>query len=388
MADKRDFYDVLGVLQNASAEEIKKAYRQMALKYHPDKNPNNKKAEELFKEAAEAYEVLSDADKRRRYDQFGHEGMRAQDFGGFRDVNDIFSHFSDVFGFSGGSGSIFEEVFGGGRRGGSRRTHAGTPGSDLKIRLALTLEEIATGVEKTIKIKKWQTCQTCGGNGAKSGSGSVQCLVCHGSGELRQVSRSMFGQFINIVPCTNCGGEGTIVREPCKSCDGEGRIQGEVTLRVNVPAGVSEGNYIPLRGEGNAGRRGGPQGDVIVVIEERAHEYFVRDSDDILYELTISYPDAVIGSDVEIPTLNGRARLKIDPGTQSGHVLRMREKGIPHLNSYGRGDQLVRIHVYVPTKINSRERDFMKEMSTMDNFKPSRSPNKNFFDTIIHAFSW
>ena len=384
MANKRDFYEVLGINRNASADEIKKAYRQMAMNFHPDRNPNNKEAEEKFKEAAEAYEVLSDADKRRRYDQYGHEGMRAQDFGGFRDVNDIFSHFSDIFNF--GGGSIFDEVFGG-RRGGSRRTQTGTPGADLKIRLPLTLEEIASGVEKTLKIKKWTTCSTCSGSGAKAGAGSITCPVCHGSGELRQVSRSMFGQFVNIVPCTNCGGEGSIVKEACTACDGEGRMQGEVTLRVNGPAGVSEGNYIPLRGQGNAGRRGGPAGDVIVVIEEKQHEYFVREGDDILYELTISYPDAVIGSEVEIPTLNGRARLRVDPGTPAGHVLRMREKGIPHLNSYGRGDQLVRINIFVPTKISSREKDLMKDMNKMESFKPSGAKNKSFFEKLGFSFS-
>lgn len=370
MSDKRDYYDVLGVSRSASIDEIKKAYRQLAMKYHPDRNPNNKEAEDKFKEAAEAYEVLSDQDKRARYDRFGHEGLRQQDFGGFTNVNDIFSHFSDIFGFGGG-GSIFDEVFGGGR-GRSQRSQSGTPGSDLKVRLALTLEEIATGVEKTLKIRKWKTCDTCKGSGARPNSGTTNCSVCHGSGELRQVSRSMFGQFVNIVPCTNCGGEGRIVKDPCRECDGEGRQQGEVTLRVNVPAGVSDGNYIPLRGQGNAGRRGGYAGDVIVVIEELRHQHFVRDGDDIIYDLTVSFPDAVLGTDVEVPTLTGRARLKVDAGTQPGHILRMREKGIPHLNSYGRGDQLVRITIHVPSKVSSREKELLKELSASEQIQPKK----------------
>lgn len=385
MSSKRDYYEILGVSRNASADEIKKAYRQMAMKYHPDRNPNNKESEEIFKESAEAYEVLSDPDKRARFDRYGHEGLRAQDFSPFTNVNDIFSHFGDIFGFSSG-GSIFDEVFGGGRTRSSRRTQTGTPGSDLKVRLSLTLEEIAAGVEKTLKLKKWIVCDTCSGSGAKPGSGTTTCPACHGSGELRQVSRSMFGQFVNIVPCTNCGGEGTIVKEPCRACDGDGRRQGEVTIRVNVPAGVSDGNYIPLRGQGNAGRRGGPAGDVMVVIEEQQHEYFTRDGDDILYELTISYPDAVLGNEVEVPTLNGRARLRIEPGTQSGHILRMREKGIPHLNSYGRGDQLVRVNVHVPIKISSKEKELLKELGKMENFRPGDS-RKSFFNKVMCAFA-
>ena len=271
---KRDYYEILEVPKTATADEIKKAYRKAALKYHPDRNPNNKEAEEKFKEASEAYEVLSDENKRHRYDQFGHEGMRVgTDYHGYTDINDIFSHFGDIFGSAFG-GSIFEEVFGGGVR--ARAREVGISGSDLKIRLRLTLEEIATGVEKKLKIKKWKPCDTCHGSGARTGSSKTICPVCNGTGEIRHVSRSVFGQFVNITTCGNCGGEGRIIKDRCLTCGGEGRTQGETTIKVNVPPGVSEGNYIPLRGQGNAGQRGGPAGDLIVVIEEEHHRIFIR----------------------------------------------------------------------------------------------------------------
>ncbi len=369
---KRDYYEILGVSRNASAEEIKKSYRKLALQYHPDRNPNNKESEERFKEAAEAYEVLSDTEKRHRYDQFGHEGLRpGADFHGFQDINDIFSSFSDIFG-----GGIFDEVFGGGRQQRQRRTTVGTPGSDLKIRLRLTLEEIATGVEKKLKIKKWKSCEICNGTGAKSGSARTNCPTCNGTGEIRQVSRSMFGQFVNISTCSTCGGEGRIVKDPCAACSGDGRIQGETTIKVTVPAGVADGNYIPLRGQGNAGRRGGPAGDIIVIIEEEPHEFFQRNNDDVIFELLLSYPEAVLGTEVEVPTLTGRSRLKIEPGTPSGRILRMRDKGIPHLNSYGRGDQLVRIAIWVPSKLSAKEKELLRDLAKGENITPSDSDRK------------
>jgi molecular chaperone DnaJ len=388
---KRDFYEVLGVDRNAAQDDIKKAYRKLALQYHPDRNPGNKEAEEKFKEAAEAYEVLSDPEKRRRFDQFGHEGMRGTDFRPFTDVNDIFSTFGDIFG-GGLGGSIFDEMFGTRTRQQQRTSGGGTPGSDLKIRLKLELEEIATGVEKKIKVKRWKTCDTCDGSGAKSASARVTCPVCHGTGELRQVSRSVFGQFVNISTCQNCGGQGKIVKEPCLTCKGDGRIHGESTIKVNVPAGVTEGNYIPLRGEGNAGQRGGPPGDIIVVIEEALHEVFTRNGDDIVLDLLVSFPEAALGADVEVPTLSGRARLKIDPGTQSGRVLRMRDRGIPHLNSYGRGDQLVRVNVWVPTTLSAHEKDLLKQLATAPNIDPkegdkSANSDKSFFQKMKKAFS-
>lgn len=389
--NKRDYYEILGVTKTSTADEIKSAYRKLAMKYHPDRNPDDKEAEAKFKEATEAYEVLSDDGKRKRYDQFGHQGVRAgQDFHQNININDIFSQFGDIFG-GGGGGTIFDEFFGGGQRRGGQRRSVGQPGSDLKIRLKLTLEEIAIGVEKTLKIKRQRPCETCNGSGAKSGSGYTTCTTCQGQGEIRQVSRSMFGQFVNISACNNCGGSGQIIKDQCLTCSGEGRIHGETTLKVNVPAGVSSGNYIPIRGKGNAGRRGGEPGDVIVVIEEEDHQFFHRDGDDIVYDLTISFPDAVLGGEIDIPTLTGTAALKIEAGTQPGTVLKMRDKGIPHLNSYGKGDQLIRINVYVPTKLSGKEKDLMKELATSENISPKKNKKSHkdsgFFGKMRDAFS-
>ncbi len=389
---KRDYYEILEVGRDASPEDIKKAYRKAALKYHPDRNPNNKDAEERFKEAAEAYEVLSDDVKRRRYDQFGHEGLRpGTDFRGFHDVNDIFSSFSEIFG-AGFGGGIFEEVFTGGRSRARGRHQMGIPGSDLKIRLRLTLEEIASGVEKKLKLKRWKPCDQCNGSGAQSGSSRIVCPICNGTGEVRQVSRSVFGQFVNISTCSNCNGEGRIIKDRCPACGGEGRVQGETTIKVNVPAGVSEGNYIPLRGQGNAGQRGGQPGDLIVIIEEEPHALFVRNGDDVLLDMIISYPEAVLGAEVEVPTLNGKARMKIDPGTQSGKILRMREKGIPELHGSRRGDQLVRVNVWVPTKLTKEEKELLRELERRDNFKPkegdrSAHSDRSFFAKVRDLFT-
>lgn len=383
---KRDYYEVLGVNRSANSDEIKRAYRKLAMQYHPDRNPGNAEAEERFKEAAEAYEVLGNEDKKRRYDQFGHDGLRGQDFGGFSDINDIFSHFSDIFGGSFG-GSIFEEVFGGGRSR-SHRYQRGTPGSDLKLQLALTLEEIAHGVEKTIKVKKHIQCDTCSGTGAKPGSKPTTCPSCNGTGELRQVSRSVFGQFVNIATCAMCGGEGSITKDPCPTCGGDGRIQGEKTLKVNVPAGVSEGNYIPLRGQGDAGRKGGPAGDIIIYIKELEHEQFVRENNDVLMDLYISFMEAINGTEVEVPTLTGSAKLKVPAGVNAGQILRMRDKGIPELNGRGRGDQLVRVNIFIPTKLSSEEKDVLKSMEKLSGFYPTgKESKKGFFGRVFDSFS-
>lgn len=367
---KRDYYEILGVSKNATAEELKKAYRKLAMQYHPDRNQGDKDAEEKFKEAAEAYEVLSNADKRAKYDRYGHSGLRGgEDFHSYQNVNDIFSHFSDIFGSAFGGSSIFDDFFGGSSSRSSRTRGTGQAGSDLKITLKLSLEEIASGTTKKVKIKKYEKCSSCNGTGAKSSSAFKTCSICNGSGEIRQVSRSIFGQFVNIAPCNNCGGTGKIISEPCSACSGDGRISDESTIKINVPAGVMDGNYMTLRGEGNAGKQCGPDGDIIVIFQEQPHEYFTRDGDNVVYDLYISYSEAVLGTEVEVPTLNGKAKLRIEAGTQAGKYLKMREKGIQHLNSHGAGDQLVRINIHVPKSVNNKERELLKELQKQPNMK-------------------
>lgn len=372
---KKDYYEILGVEKSASKDDLKKAYRKLAMQYHPDRNPNDKDAEDKFKEAAEAYEILSDDEKRSNYDRYGHAGLRGGGQG-FTDINDIFSHFSDIF----GGGSIFDEFFGGGQRTRSRRRTGGTPGSDLRVTLQLTLEEIAEGISKKIKIKKQVKCDACNGTGAEAGTSKTTCPVCHGSGEVKSVSRSVFGQFVNITTCNNCNGEGSVVDKPCKKCMGDGRIQDEVTVKIDAPAGVSEGNYMTLQNQGNAGKRSGPNGDLIVLFKEVAHDYFVREGDDILYDLYVSYPEAVLGADVEVPTLLGKAKLKLDPGTPSGKLLKLKDKGIKHLNHSGRGDQIVRVNIAIPKKLSAKEKELLKELMESPNIKTSSgSDEKNFF---------
>jgi len=374
---KRDYYEILGVERNASKDDLKKAYRKLAMQYHPDRNPDNKESEEKFKEAAEAYEILNNDDKRTRYDRFGHEGVKGSGFGsqGFSDVNDIFSHFSDIFGGS----SIFDDFFGSGQRGRGRKRGAGIPGSDLRVNLKLTLEEIAEGVTKKIKIRKQVKCTVCDGNGSEGGKSTKTCPVCNGQGEVKTVSRSVFGQFVNITACNNCDGDGVVVDSPCKNCMGEGRVTDEVQLKIEAPAGVTEGNYMTMRGEGNSGKRGGHPGDVIVVFHEEPHEYFSREGDDIFYDLFITYPDAALGAEVEVPTLTGKVKLKIDGGTQPGKLLKMRDKGIKHLNHHGAGDQIVRINIDVPKKLNSKEKELLKELAGLPNVKKSGSADENNF---------
>ena len=375
---KRDYYSVLNVERNASKEELKKAYRKLAMQYHPDRNPGNAEAEEKFKEAAEAYEVLNNDDKRARYDRFGHDGLRGSGFGssGFSNINDIFSHFSDIFG---GGSSIFDDFFtSGGQR--SKRRGTGTAGSDLRINLKLSLEEIANGITKKVKIKKFVKCDKCNGSGADEGTAIKTCTVCNGLGEVKSISRSVFGQFVNITTCQNCGGEGKVVDTPCRKCMGDGRFQDDAMININIPAGVHAGSYMTLRGEGNAGKRGGEPGSIIVVFDEIPHKYFVREDDDIIYNLFITYPQAALGTEVEVPTLNGKAMLKIESGTQSGKFLKMKGKGIKHLNSSGIGNQIVKINVAVPHKINSKEKELLKQLSELPNIKESsKAEEKNFF---------
>ncbi len=383
--EKRDYYEILGISREADPAAVKSAYRKLALKYHPDRNPGDKQAEDSFKEATEAYEVLSDADKRQRYDRYGHQGLRGgQDFGSYQNVSDIFS---DLFG-----GGIFDDFFGGGRtRSGQARQPVGEPGSDLEIPLPLSLEEIALGIEKTIKYKRFKPCDTCSGSGAQSGSGYDTCPTCHGNGRIQNVRRSVFGQFVNVTTCTACNGSGHVIKDVCQTCKGEGRQQGETTVKVTVPAGVASQNYIPIAGKGHAGRRGGDAGDLFFEIREKEHQHFNRQGNNILYDLTISFPDAALGGEVEVPTLEGSAMLNIEAGTQPGTVLRMRDKGIPNLNSYGRGDQLIRVNVYVPTTLTSKEKGAIKDLAKSGNIAPSsdkvNKESRDFFDKVREVFS-
>jgi molecular chaperone DnaJ len=389
----RDYYEILGVKREASAVEIKSAYRKLALQYHPDRNPGNTEAEAKFKEAAEAYEVLSNPDKRQRYDRFGHAGVRgnggAGGGAGFQDINDIFSAFNDIFSGS-ASGGIFDEVFGARSRGGRARG-AGRPGGDLRIKLPLTLEEIAEGSEKKIKVRKFVACATCKGTGAEGAAGYDTCATCKGAGEIRQVSRSVFGQFINVQPCPHCQGEGRIIKNKCRDCGGEGRLKEEETIPVAVPPGVLEGNYLTLRGAGNAGIRGGEAGDLRIEIEELPHEHFKREGLDVYHDIYISFPDAVLGTEVEVPTLKGRARLQIDSGVQSGRVLRMRERGLPELNSLGRGDQMVRVNVWTPKKVTDHEARLLEELRQSASFTPApderEQERKSFFSKVKDVFA-
>ncbi|MCP4634258.1 MAG: molecular chaperone DnaJ [candidate division Zixibacteria bacterium] len=381
---KRDYYDILEISRDVSEDAIKKAYRKLAVKYHPDKNPGDKEAEEKFKEATEAYEVLKDSQRRTQYDQFGHAGVSGQGgfqdfsggFGGF-DLSDALRAFMRDFGGFGG----FEDFFGGqtGRGGGRRRTHQ--QGEDLQLKLSLTLEEIASGVEKKIKLKRFIKCEGCGGSGAEKGAGYKTCPQCNGSGELRRVSRTFLGQVVNVTACNMCSGEGRIIANPCKACDGDGRIRGESTINVKVPAGVSAGNYIPIRGSGNVGRRGGPAGDAIVIIDEKNHPVFERRGDDLVSEIAINYPLAAMGGEIEVPILNGKVKLKIPPGTQSGKVFRLRGKGLPRLQGYSHGDQLIVAIVWVPDKLSNEEKELLKQLAKIQGDKPSKT-DKSFFDKL------
>jgi len=384
--EKRDYYEVLGLDKNATAELIKANYRKMAIKYHPDKNPGDPESENMFKEAAEAYEVLSDPNKKARYDRYGHQGLRGgQDYHTYQNMEDIFSSFGDIFG---GGGSIFDSFFGGSNAGRGKR-YSGEPGADIKIKLPLTLEEISEGVAKTLKVRRLVTCDTCHGTGAKSG-GKKSCGTCNGHGEVRQVSRSVFGQFINVSICPTCSGTGQEITDRCTDCRGEGRIFGEDKIKIDIPAGVEEGNYIPLRGKGHVGKNGGASGDLMVIIEEKKHAHFVRDRNNIIYNLNITFPQAALGDNVEVPTLTGTDNVRIEPGTQNGTKLRIRDKGIPYLNSSGRGDQYVILHVSIPTKLSSKEKELIETLAELDNFSPSQLNNKekdkNIFEKIKDAF--
>ncbi|HPB04917.1 MAG TPA: molecular chaperone DnaJ [Prolixibacteraceae bacterium] len=381
---KRDYYEVLGVSKDASPEEIKKAYRQKAIQYHPDKNPGDKESEEKFKEAAEAYEVLSNSEKKQRYDQFGHAGM-GNGAGGFSGQNmnmdDIFSMFGDIFGgHFGGFGG-----FGGSSRGRQQRVNRG---QNLRVKVKLNLQEIAKGTEKKIKVKKYVACNTCNGTGAKDGSYST-CSTCHGSGQVTRISNTFLGQMQTTSACPTCGGEGKIITNKCTTCYGEGIVQGEEVISLNIPAGVAEGMQLSVSGRGNAARRGGINGDLIVLIEEEEHPELIRDEQDLIYNLFLNFPDLALGTTVEIPTVEGKVKVKIDAGTQSEKILRLRGKGLPDVNGYRKGDILVKVHAWIPTRLTADEKKLLEKLAQSPNFQgsPQTGPNKkDFFEKMKGMF--
>lgn len=387
---KRDYYDILGVTRSSSADEIKKAYRKMAIKYHPDKNPGDKKSEDNFKEAAEAYEVLSNSDKKKRYDQFGHAGGAASAngggySGGNMNMEDIFSQFGDIFGGGGSGGSPFDSFFGGQQQ--SRSGRRVSRGSNLRIKVKLTLEEIAKGVEKKVKVNKQIICAACDGSGAKDKSSFHTCTTCNGSGAVRRVTNTILGQMQTTSTCPTCNGEGTEITAKCTVCHGEGLVRGEETISINIPAGVSEGMQLSMSGKGNAAPRGGIPGDLIILIEELSHETLKREGNNIIYDLHISFIEAAIGASVEVPTIDGKAKIKIEPGTQGGKILRLKGKGVPEVNSYHRGDQLIYVNIWTPKALSKEERDMLDHLKESPNFKPQPGKNeKSFFENMKEYF--
>ncbi|MBK0401739.1 molecular chaperone DnaJ [Adhaeribacter sp. BT258] len=379
---KRDYYDVLGVSREASAEEIKKAYRKIAIKYHPDKNPDDHTAEDKFKEAAEAYEILSNQEKKARYDRFGHQGMNGGGGfgGGHMNMEDIFSQFGDIFG---GGGGGFGDFFGGQQRGGRRVRK----GSNLRIKLKLNLEEIANGVEKKIKVKRYVACEACSGNGSKNGASLQNCSSCQGSGQVRKVVNTMLGQMVSTATCPTCHGEGKIVTQKCEVCHGEGRQLQEEVIPINIPAGVADGMQLSMSGKGNVPERGGVPGDLLIQIEEEAHPTLKRDGNNVVYDHYISFVDAALGASIEVPTIEGKAKITLKAGTQSGEILRLRGKGIKDLNGYGRGDQLIYINVWTPKNLSSSEKDLLEKLRDSQNFAPNPGKNeKGFFEKVKEYF--
>jgi molecular chaperone DnaJ len=383
---KRDYYEVLGVARNAGADDLKKAYRKKALEYHPDKNPGDKAAEEKFKEAAEAYDVLSDDDKRARYDRYGHagvDGMSGGGGGGFQGTD-----FEDILRRAGFDDDIFSQFFGGGggrRSGGARQR--GERGTNLRIKVKLTLEEIAAGSTKKIKVKKQVACSTCSGSGAREGTTADTCGTCRGSGMVNRVAQTPFGMMQTAVQCPTCNGAGQVVKSPCNVCKGDGRVFGEETIEVQIPAGATDGIQLSMSGKGNSGAKGGPPGDLVINIEELPHEEFTREGQNIIHELFVNMADAALGAQIEVPTLDGKARFKIPPGTQSGKIIRLRDKGLPSVQSYQKGDLLVHVNVWTPKKVNDKERELLEQLRHMPNFQPKpEQEDKSFFDKIRDVF--
>jgi len=383
---KRDFYEILDVPRNASEADIKKAYRKMALKYHPDKNPDDPKAEANFKEAAEAYEVLSNKDKRQRYDRYGHDGIKGMGSNGMHmSMDDIFSNFGDIFGDA--FGGAFGDAFNFGGRGRTQRRRVNR-GSNLRVKVKLTLEEIANGVEKKIKVNKYVHCDTCSGSGARGGSSYSTCSTCHGSGQETRISNTFLGQMQTTSTCSACGGEGQTIASKCPSCAGNGIVKGEEVISIKIPAGVSDGMQLSLQGKGNAGARSGIPGDLIILIEEIEHDFLVRDGNNMFFEQYLSLPEAALGTTIEVPTLDGKARIKVPAGTQSGKVFRLRNKGIPDVNSYSRGDLLVNINVWTPKNLSKEEESMLEKLRVSENFIPNPSKKeRNFFDRMKEYFN-
>lgn len=375
MAEKRDYYEVLGVSKGASDEEIKKAYRKTALKYHPDRNPDDKSAEEKFKEAAEAYDVLSDPDKRARYDQYGHAGVDGASGygGGGMSMEDIFSHFGDLFGDLGGFGGF--SGFGGGRGGASVNY-----GSDLRVRIHVTLQEVLNGTTKKIKVKKNVACSHCHGTGAEAGSGKETCPTCHGAGRVVRTQESIFGRMQTQTTCPTCQGSGQVIKNKCSYCSGTGLEKGEELIEINVPAGVAAGMQMTMRGKGNAGPNGGPSGDLLVQFEEIADAEFIRNGNDVVYNLLIPVTTALLGDKVVVPTLDGKVKVTIEPGTQAGKILRLRDKGLPSVRGVGKGDQLIAIHIYIPEKLDSHDRELIEQLKKSKHFEPSEADKKKLIE--------
>lgn len=387
MSTKRDYYEILGVAKSASQDEIKKAYRKVAMQFHPDRNPGNKEAEEKFKEAAESYEVLSDPDKRAQYDRFGHAGVGGRGGGhgsGHMNMDDIFSNFGDIFGED-----IFGSFFGGQQRGGGGgRRSRGTRGSNLRVKIKLNFEEIAKGSSKKIKVKKYVSCNTCSGLGAKDKNAFQSCTTCHGSGQVRKVTQTFLGQMQTVTTCPTCNGEGQIITNKCTSCKGEGRQYGEETVSIDIPAGVMEGMQLSMSGKGNAGERGGSPGDLLILVEEEPHPDLQRDGLNVAYDLHISFPEAAFGITVEVPTIDGKAKIKVPPGTQSGKIFRLKGKGFPSVNSYEKGDQLIQVNVWTPQTLTAEEKTMLEKMQQSGNFKPNpEKSDKGFFEKVKDIFS-
>jgi molecular chaperone DnaJ len=383
---KRDFYEILGVSKNASADEIKKAYRKVAMQFHPDRNPGDKPSEEKFKEAAEAYEILSDSDKRAQYDRFGHNafGPGRGGGGGFGNMNteDIFSQFGDIFG-----DDMFGNFFGGGGRSRGGKTK-GTRGSNLRIKIKVNFEEIAKGTTKTVKVKKYVSCSTCNGSGAKDKNSVQTCGTCGGNGQVRRVQNTFLGQMQTVTTCPACNGEGSTITNKCTACKGEGRVYGEETVTLDIPAGVQDGMQLSMNGKGNIGERGGPSGDLIILIEEEEHEFLQREGLNVAFDLYISFPDAVFGTQVEVPTIDGKAKIKIPAGTQSGKIFRLKGKGFPGINSYEKGDQLIHVNVWTPQHVSPEEKNILDKMQESKNFQPHPDKNdKSFWEKIRETFN-